>query len=351
VLPYADTGEATVLGHLRRALEFNLARVGKNRLPCGLAADWNDCLRLGYHGESLFVAFQVRLGLTVYAEVAARLGKPEEAEWALGRRKEIDDCIQACTWDGDRFIWAIGEDGTVYGTSKYHEGQIYLNTQLWAVISGAATPEQAQRCMQTVNENLATPYGLMLSAPPFVKTPIDVMRAVVFNPGIKENAGIFNHTQGWGVMAECMLGNGDRAWEYYRASMPAAYNDRAELRESEPYVQAQTTYSTGSPRAGTARTPWLTGAAAWAYFSATQYILGLRPELDGLRVDPCLPGTWPGFAATRRFRGHTIRIEVKNPNGVCRGVKKLILNGERLADNLVPAGKLRDENRVEVVLG
>jgi N,N'-diacetylchitobiose phosphorylase len=351
VLPYADQGEDTVLGHLRRALEFNLERTGKSGLPCGLAADWNDCLKLGYHGESLFVSFQVRLGLSIYAEVAARLGKPEEAEWALGQRKVIDDCIHACAWDGDRFVWAIAEDGTIYGTTKYEEGQIYLNTQVWSVISGAARPDQAQRCMETVHGTLATPYGLMLCAPPFRKTSSSIMSSVVFNPGIKENAGIFNHTQGWAVMAECLLGHGDRAWEYYRASMPAAYNDRAELRQSEPYVQAQTTYSTFSPRAGNARTSWLTGAAAWAYFSATQYILGLRPELEGLRIDPCLPSTWPGFTATRRFRGRTLHIEVRNPNGVCRGVKTLTLNGETLACNLVPVGKLRDENRVEVVLG
>jgi N,N'-diacetylchitobiose phosphorylase len=351
VLPYADRGEATVLGHLRRALEFNLERTGKNGLPCGLAADWNDCLRLGYFGESLFVAFQVRLGLTIYAEIAGRLDKPEEVAWALAQRETLDANIQAGAWDGDWFIWAIGEDGTVYGTHKYEEGQVYLNTQLWAVISGAATPEQATRCMQTVQERLATPYGLMLCAPPFVKTPIDVMRAVVFNPGIKENAGIFNHTQGWGVMAECMLGNGDRAYEYCRASMPAAYNDRAKLRQIEPYVQGQTTYSIYSPRAGNTRTSWLTGAAAWAYVSATQYILGLRPEVDGLRIDPCIPSTWAGFKATRRFRDRTIEIEVSNPSGVCRGVQSLILNGERLIGTLIPAGKLGDYNRVKVILG
>ncbi len=351
VLPYADQGEATVFGHLRRALEFNLERTGTHGLPCGLSADWNDCLRLGYTGESLFVAFQVRLGLTIYAEIAGRLGKPEEAAWALAQRETLDASIQACAWDGDWFIWAIGEDGTVYGTCEYEEGQVYVNTQVWSVISGAATPEQASRCMQTVQERLATPYGLMLSAPPFVKTPIDVMRAVVFNPGIKENAGIFNHTQGWGVMAECMLGNGDRAYEYYRASMPAAYNDRAEIRQIEPYVQGQTTYSIYSPRPGNTRTSWLTGAAAWAYFSATQYVLGLRPEIDGLRIDPCIPSTWKGFKATRRFRDRTIQIEVKNPDGVCRGVKTLTLNGETLAGNLVPANRLGDQNQVKVVLG
>ena len=351
VLPYADQDEATVFSHLRRALEFNLERLGKHGLPCGLSADWNDCLRLGYHGESLFVAFQVRLGLTIYAEIAERLDLPDEATWAHKQRETIDASIQAYGWDGDWFIWAIGEDGTVYGTRERDEGQVYLNTQLWAVISDAAAPEQAVRCMQSVQDRLATPYGLMLSAPPFVKTSIDVMRAVVFNPGIKENAGIFNHTQGWGVMAECMLGNGDRAYEYCRASMPAAYNDRAEIRQIEPYVQGQTTYSVYSPRPGNTRTSWLTGAAAWAYFSATQYILGLRPELDGLRVDPCIPSTWEGFKATRLFRGRTIEIEVKNPDGVCRGVKSVTLNGEPLDDNLIPADRLVDRNQVQVILG
>ena len=351
VLPYADRGEATVLGHLRRALEFNLERSGKHGLPCGLSADWNDCLRLGYYGESLFVAFQVRMGLTIYAQIAGRLGKPDEAAWARAQREALDAAIQTCAWDGDWFIWAIGEDGTVYGTREYEEGQVYLNTQLWAVISGAATPEEADRCMETVQERLATPHGLMLSAPPFVKTPIDVMRAVVFNPGIKENAGIFNHTQGWGVMAECMLGNGDRAYAYYRASMPAAYNDRAEIRQIEPYVQGQTTYSPYSPRPGNTRTSWLTGAAAWAYFSATQYILGLRPEWDGLRLDPCIPSTWDGFKATRRFRGCTIQIEVKNPDRVCQGVKTLTLNGETLRGTLIPVDRLGDRNEVEAVLG
>jgi len=350
-LPYADRGEATVFGHLRRALEFNLERTGSHGLPCGLLADWNDCLRLGHRGESLFVGFQLRLGLSVYAGIAERLGRPEEAAWAIEQRTKLDAAIQAVAWDGDRFIWAIGEDGTVYGTRASEEGSIYLNTQTWSVISGAATPEQAERCMETVHERLATPYGLMLAAPPFVKTPIDVMRAVVFNPGIKENAGIFNHTQGWGVIAECLLGHGDRAHAYVRAAMPAAYNDRAEIRQIEPYVQGQTTYSTFSPRPGNTRTSWLTGAAPWAYFSATQYVLGLRPEIDGLRIDPCVPSAWDGFTATRRFRGKTLDIEVKNPDRVCRGVKTIALNGEPLPNNLVPADRLRDRNQVEVLMG
>jgi N,N'-diacetylchitobiose phosphorylase len=332
-------------------VEFNLERRGEHGLPCGLSTDWNDCLKLGYHGESLFVAFQLRLGLTVFAKIAEQLGEPEQAAWALAQRVSLDASIQACAWDGDWFIWAIGEDGTVYGTHQYEEGQVYLNTHLWGVISGAATPEQASRCMQTVRERLATPFGLMLSAPPFVKTPIDVMRAVVFNPGIKENAGIFNHTQGWGVMAASTLGDGDLAYEYYRASMPAAYNERAEVRQIEPYVQGQTTYSVYSPRAGNARTAWLSGAAAWAYFSATQYILGLQPEINGLRIDPCIPSTWTGYSATRRFRGKRLHITVHNPQQVCKGVVKVSIDGRTVPGNLIPADLPGGEQHVEVWLG
>lgn len=334
IVPFADEGEDTVFGHLKRALLFNLTRTGAHGLPCGLSADWNDCLRLGFYGESLFVAFQLRLGLTVYADISEKLNEREENAWALAERDVLDSRIQACAWDGDWFIWAITEDGIVYGSRNYPEGKVYLNTQVWSVISGAAMPEQAEKCMEAVQQHLATPYGLMLAAPAFVETPVDVMRAVVFNPGIKENAGIFNHTQGWGVIAECMLGHGDRAYATYRAFMPAAYNTRAELRQCEPYVQAQTTYSTYSPRAGNARTTWLTGAAAWAYYSATRYILGIQPELDGLRLVPVIPSTWKGFTAMRYFRGVHYEIQVER---VGQGNKvQLEVDGQVIQGTVVP---------------
>ncbi|MCX7754244.1 MAG: hypothetical protein N2117_03225 [Anaerolineales bacterium] len=351
ILPYADVGEDTVFGHLRRALEFNLERTGRNGLTCGLLADWNDCLKLGFHGESLFVAFQVYRGLKILSEIAERIGRPADKAWAETQRARLEERIRACAWDGEWFIWAVGEDGTVYGTKDFEEGQVYLNTQVWAVISGAATPEQAQTCMKTVRERLATPYGLMLCAPPFRKTSIEVMRAVVFNQGVKENAGIFNHTQGWGIMAECLLGEGNRAYEVLRATMPAAYNDRAEIRQSEPYVQAQTTYSRYSPREGNARTAWLTGAAAWFYFSVTHYVLGIRPEIDGLRLDPCIPAAWDGFRLRRELRGKTLDITVHNPGHVQRGVVKLLLDGEPLAGNFIPFEKMRANSQVKVWLG
>lgn len=351
VLPYSDTGETTVLGHLRRALEFNLERSGRNGLPCGLHADWNDCVKMGYDGESIMVSFQLRYGLGVYAQIAERLGLAEEAAWARATQAKLDTAIQHAAWDGEWFLWAIGADGHRYGAQSETEGRIYINTQVWAVISGAATPEQSRRCMDALHRELATPYGIMLSAPPFTNTPPTVMGGVIYNHGIKENAGVFNHTQSWAVIAEALLGDGDRAYEYYRSFLPAAYNDRAELREIEPYVHSQTTYATVNRNAGKSRVPWLTGAASWSHHTALQWILGVRPEIDGLRIDPCIPKSWPGFTFTRVFRGKTVEIEVKNPQSVSKGVASLEINGRKVDGNLVPLALINDCTKVVAILG
>jgi len=204
--------------------------------------------------------------------------------------------------------------------------------------------------MAAVKEWLATPYGLMLCAPPFEKTPRHIMDGVVYNKGIKENAGIFNHPQAWAVMAECQRGNGDQAWEYYRAYMPSAYNTRAELREIEPYVHSQTTYASVNPHAGKSRVPWLTGTASWSYIVAVQNILGIVPELDGLRIDPCIPRAWKGFQVERQFRGKRLQITVENPKGLSRGVQRLEVDGKQISGSLLPLSALRDGAGVKVVL-
>ncbi|WP_442891344.1 GH36-type glycosyl hydrolase domain-containing protein [Congregicoccus parvus] len=351
VLPYADHGEASVFKHLRRALEFNLERTGRNGLPCGLSADWNDCIKLGYHGESVFVAFQVRLGLGVYAEIAERLGKPDEAAWAFAERDRLDAAIQKVCWDGKWFIWAIGQDGTVYGTKNFKEGQVYMNTQVWAVISGAATRDQAKQALLSMKQKCATPYGITLCAPPFVKADPEIMKATLFNTGIKENAGIFSHTQSWAVIAEAMRGNGDQAYAYYQAFMPSAYNRRAEVRQVEPYVHCQTTYSKFNVNEGASRVPWLSGTASWSCYSATHWILGIRPEIDGLRIDPCIPKAWKGFKMTRVFRGRKLDIEVRNPKGRCKGVASLFVDGVPVPGDLVPLENLGDGSRIVAVLG
>ncbi len=351
VVPFSDEGEATVYEHLKRALEFNLERSGKHGLPCGLFADWDDGFRLGFNGETVMLAFQIRMAWSVLAEVAEKLGKADDAQWAIEQLKTLDDNIQKHCWDGKWFIRAFREKGDKLGAAECEEGFIFRPPQSWAVMSGAATEEQAKVCLDSVDEHLATDYGLMALAPPYTQADCNEIRCVLFPPGQKENGGIFSHSQGWTVMANCMIGEGDRAYKYYRAFMPSRYNEIAELRRVEPYVHCQTTDSKYSEKEGESHLPWLTGAATWAYFSAAQYILGIRPEDDGLRIDPCIPSDWPSFTATRIFRGKTISIEVKNPNGLNKGIVKTTLNGEMLADNLIPEEKLQDENNVICELG
>ncbi|HWL16680.1 MAG TPA: N,N'-diacetylchitobiose phosphorylase, partial [Opitutus sp.] len=334
-----------------RALEFNLARTGRHGLPCGLLADWNDCLKLGYKGESVFVTFQVRLGLKTYAEIAETLRKPKEKAWALAELAKLDRKIAKVCWDGDWFIWAIGEDGTVFGTKDAAEGRIYLNTQCWAILSGAASADQTERALAAVKKYLSSEYGAALCHPPFARTPVKVMRAVLFNPGTKENGGIFSHTQSWIVLAEIARGDGDAAYAYYRAFMPAAQNDHAELREIEPFAHCQSTHAPTSKKFGRSRVPWLSGTASWSHYTATHHILGLRPEVEGLRIDPCIPRDWPGFTARRVFRGKMLHIEVRNPAGVCRGIRSLTIDGRAIEGNLIPAGKLRNRAKIVAILG
>jgi len=350
VLPYSDKGEATVLAHLRHALQFNLDHMGAHGLPCGLLADWNDCLKLGRRGESVFVAFQLRFALNTYADIATLLSEPSEASWARAELEKLDANIQVHAWDGKWFVRAIREDGVIFGSATQEEGKIFLNPQSWAVISGSGSAAQWGTAMDSVEERLSTDFGLMLCSPAYRKVDHHVMRAVLFNPGQKENGGIFSHPQGWAVMADCMLGNGDRAYRNYRAYMPSRFNDMAEVREIEPFVHCQSTNSPESPRYGASRLPWLTGTAAWSFYSATQYILGIRPEIYGLRIDPCIPSAWKGFRVDRTFRGKRITIHVKNPHARNRGVREIRVNGTVIAGNLLPVAHLADGSVVEVTL-
>jgi cellobiose phosphorylase len=203
-----------------------------------------------------------------------------------------------------------------------------------------------------VKDQLATEHGIMLCAPPFQKVPCNEIRAVLFNAGQKENAGIFCHPQGWAVIAETLLGHGNRAYEYYRAYMPSAYNDRAEIREIEPYVHCQSTHGRHSRRFGASRLPWLSGTATWSYVTATQFVLGIKPDWDGLRVEPVIPSTWNGFEMNRKFRGANYQIRVTNPKHVECGVKKLIVDGKELASSsAIPLAKPGATVKVEVELG
>jgi cellobiose phosphorylase len=350
ILPYADKGEDSVFGHLRRALEFNLERTGAHGLPCGLHADWNDCLVLGQQGESVFVAFQLRYALLTYIEIADMLNKPDEVAWAMPLLDRLDECIDEHAWDGEWYLRAFRWDGLKFGSQENTEGKIWLNPQTWAVISGHAAGERARRVLRQVEHHLVTDYGIMICDPPYAKTDLEVIKAPLFNQGTKENSGIFCHTQGWAVMAETMMGNGDKAYAYFRAYMPSAYNTSAEIREIEPYVYCQSTHSRYSSRYGASRLPWLSGAATWAFYSASRYILGIRPEYTGITIDPCIPASWDSLDITRRFRGKLLHIRISNPDGKEKGIRQLIVNGKPIEKNFIPDELLLAENTIEAIM-
>lgn len=351
MIAYADTGKASVLEHMKRAIEFNLQRSGVHGLPCGLFADWNDCLELGQRGETVFVAFQLRYALKTYGDICDMLQRVDESTWAKEHLERLDKNLQRYAWDGEWFVRAYREGGMKFGSKENDEGSLWLNPQSWSVLSGHANAEQATLAMEAVNRQLASEYGIVVCAPPYEKIDHRVVKAPLFNPGMKENASIFSHTQGWAIIAETMLGHGDRAFQYYRAFMPAAYNSKADVRQIEPYVNCQFTHSKYSPRFGASRLPWLTGAAAWSYYAATQYILGIQPDYHGLKINPCIPAKWKRLKITRYFRCKRFAIEIKNENAVQKGVREIILNGKAISGFLIPLKKMKQDNEVLVVMG
>lgn len=348
-VPFADAGGATVLGHLRRAIEFTRAHRGAHGLPCGLDADWNDCLRMGHEGESVFVAFQLRQALAIYRDICLRLGRADEVTWASPLLAETDAAIARHGWDGGWFVRAFTEAGDVIGASSCREGSIFLNPQCWAVISGYDRGERGRTAMDAAHRLLGSDHGLHLCAPPFATVPCKEIRAVLFAPGTKENGGIFSQPQPWAVIAECLLGRPEHAWRIWRAFSPAHANDHAEVRQVEPYVHCQSVHGRPSRRHGNGRLPWLTGTATWAYVAATQHLLGVSPDWDGLRISPCLESAQRRLTVRRRFRGRDFEIRIANgATGV--GVAELKLNGNRLPGDLVPLAASGASNLVEVRL-
>ena len=350
VIVYANGGEDTVYDHLKRAIKFSMERLGAHDMPAGLHADWNDCLRMGAKGESTFVAFQLYYAMSMMRDLANDRGDAEYVKYIDEVQGKLSASLEKC-WDEDRFIRGIREDGVVVGAKADLEANMWLNPQSWAVISGFATPEQGQTAMESVHRILNTKYGVKLLEPPYVDHFFGGAIMHIFNPDTKENGGIFSQSQGWAILAESLLGNGDRAFEYFLESSPAAMNDKAEIRVIEPYVHGQFVESTRSPYEGRAHVHWLTGTASTVMVGCVEGICGMRPNADGLVISPAIPASWDGFTIKKNFRGHELNIAVDNSAHKGSGVKELYLNGEKLDGSLVPADKLTDVNEVKVVLG
>lgn len=350
VIVYANGGEDTVYDHLKNAIRFSMERLGDHKMPAGLHADWNDCLRLGKKGESTFVAFQLYYAMNMMNELAQKRGDNEYSEYITNAQQELGNALEKC-WDEDRFIRGIREDGIIVGAKKDPEANMWLNPQSWSVISGFASKEQAEKAMQSVADILDTPYGAKLLEPPYKEHYFDGALMHIFNADTKENGGIFSQSQGWLILAEALLGHGDAAFRYFMESSPAAMNDKAEIRVMEPYVHGQFTESKASPYAGRSHVHWLTGTASTVMVGCTEGICGMRPDADGLVISPSIPSEWDSFKMTKKFRGKLLNITVKNPNHVQSGVTSITVNGKAIDGNKICAADMADVNDVEVVLG
>ena len=350
VIPYANKGAATVYEHLQRAIDFSLEHIGPHGMPAGLYADWNDCLRLGAEGESSFVAFQLVLALRIQKQLAEEKGDAAAAEKLAKQLADFSALVEKLCWNEDRYIRGFTEKGEVIGRRTDPEANLWLNPQSWAVISGLADSEKAETILHTVQEGLNTEYGVMLMQPPYHAHAFDGALAVIYNAGVKENAGIFSQSQGWIILAEALCGHGNRAFSYYKANSPAEQNGCAEIRKLEPYCYGQFTEGKDSPHFGRSHVHWLTGTASTMMVGAVEGILGVRPDLHGLRLSPSIPAAWDGFTMEKSFRGKKLHITVQNPAHKESGFTSLMLNGAAMPDNYIPADKLAAENEIVLTM-
>ncbi|MBR4671484.1 MAG: N,N'-diacetylchitobiose phosphorylase [Butyrivibrio sp.] len=348
VLPYADGPEGTVYEHMKKILDFSEREVGQNGVCKGLRADWNDCLNLG-GGESAMVSFLHHWALTHFIELANKLGKSEDAEHYGKVADKLKVLSNEVLWDEEWFIRGITKNGKKIGTSKDEEGRVHLESNAWAVLSGAATGAKALKAMEAVDKYLFTEWGILLNTPPYTKIDPSIGFITKVFPGLKENSSVFSHPNPWAWAAECVLGNGNTAMKFYDALCPYYQNDKIETREAEPYSYCQFIMGPSHKQFGRARHPFMTGSGGWSYFSATRYILGIRPSYDELVIDPCIPDIWAGFKVERIWRGAKYSIEITNPDHVQKGVKKIIFDGEEVAK--IPACEAGTDHSVKVVMG
>jgi cellobiose phosphorylase len=345
-IPYADTGTDTVYNHLKKAIGFSLDHLGIHGLPAGLHADWNDCLRLGANGVSVFVALQLYYAFEIMLRFAGHKGDGETEKNMNELKTKFGAILEERCWDTDRFVRGITEHGEVVGKPGDLEANLWLNPQSWAVISGLAGEGRGKAIMDLVHDQLNTKYGVRLMAPSYRKHAFDGALALLFNPSTKENGGIFLQTQGWVVLAEALLGRGARAFEYYLESCPAEQNDITQTRLVEPYVYSQFTESVESPFEGRSHVHWLTGTASTVMVGCVEGILGLRPDINGLHFAPSVPPSWKNFTVEKVFRGSKLHITVKNSEGRESGCSSLTVNGTKVAGDYIPASILKTENEI-----
>ena len=348
--------EVSLMEHLRVSFNHVVENLGPHMLPLIGRADWNDCLNLncfswdpnesfqttenkteGSKAESLMIAGLFVVCGRDYVELCAKVGLAQEAERA---QKLVDDMVEAVKkhgWDGEWYLRAYDYFGRKVGSNENEEGKIFIESQGWCTMAGIGLEEgMVQKALDSVKERLDCEHGIVLNNPAFTRYFVEYGEISSYPAGYKENAGIFCHNNPWVIIGETVLGRGDYAWDYYRKICPSYTEANSALHKVEPYVYSQMIAGKDAARPGEAKNSWLTGTAAWNWYAITQYILGIKPAYDGIQIDPCICSQWKEYKVTRRFRGSTYEITVKNPDGVCKGIREILLDGQSLEGNVVP---------------
>jgi cellobiose phosphorylase len=370
--------EMPLYEHLQRSIQYTLDRLGPNNLPLIGRADWNDCLNLncfsdtpgqsfqtttnkdGKVAESVFIAGLFVLVCKEMAELTRKM-KDERgdsfvfhlsSEDYLKFASDMETTVWEAGWDGDWFRRAYDNFGHVLGSKENTEGRIFIEPQGICIMAGLGVENgNAVKALDSVAEHLATPHGIVVQQPAFSQYYLHLGEISSYPPGYKENAGIFCHANPWIMIAETIIGRGDHAFDYYKRINPSAREEISELHKCEPYVYAQMIAGKDAATHGEAKNSWLTGTAAWNYAAITQYILGIRPTFDGLKIAPVIPANWDGFNVTRKYRDVIYHINVTNPKHVCKGVEKVTVNGKQIEGSMIRTEKGVNEVNVEVVMG
>lgn len=370
--PYdSDPSKSTdFMEHLRRSFNYTINHLGPHGLPQIGRADWNDCLNLncfseepgesfqtfgpseGPNAESVFIAGMfVKYGKD-YVKICRHKGLCDEADTAQKAIKQMEKTVMDAVWDGEWYLRAYDHYKHKIGSKECEDGKIFIEPQGFCVIAEIGKDEGlCLKAMQSVEKYLDTKYGIVLLQPPYHRYHVELGEISSYPPGYKENAGIFCHNNPWISIAETVVGRGNRAWQVYTRTCPAYIEDISEIHRTEPYVYSQMIAGKDAPNFGEAKNSWLTGTAAWTFLNASQYILGIRPDYDGLIVDPCIPSFMDGFTAKRDFRGTTYHIEVENPNHVEKGVASVTVDGNAIEGNLIPVDAAKKEVHVKVIMG
>jgi len=363
-VPFHDEGESYVLDHAIRACDYVLSQLTENHLPKFGPGDWNDTLdyvgRKG-KGESVWVAHFLCYILREMAQLLEYIAKETYcpsgstmSDIAAHFREEYDLVKKALNercWDGEWYIRGIRDDGDVIGSSRNKEGRCFMNAQSWAAISGVAEGERAKLAMDSADRLLITSRGPKILSPSYTQVDPGVGLATRCVPGKKENGAIFNHVAAWAILGNCVIGEGNRAYSYYRKTLPMVQATDPDLYKMDPYVYSEYVTSDDHPTFGQASHSWLTGSGVWMFRDGLDYILGVRPTYDGLIVDPCIPDTWDGYKVTRKFRGAIYEIEVKNPNHVQHGVAKIEIDGKPVEGAILPVVEEGKTAKVFCVMG